>query len=381
MGTAQCFYQIGRGAISGYFGAAPDPWPEDYLCFLRHGPQPGTVVRYDIDYGHKFGDVLSTAAWSTMLCEKLREHHATGIEYYPIEVTRKKKPVEGYVGIVVSGTGGPFDEVRSGADWHGRALFGHDAVFMDESQWDGSDVFTIPGLGMCIFVSQRIGEALKDTPLRNVKLVLNSECRFGTKDPAPPRRKAGSMPDDMASKQKRVPEPATHQVPAPVSWDRRFPPGFDFAGFSQEIAKAAAVQARVHEGMPLPDNESEVARFTATLFADLSENLVIQDRIFGRQPDFPRIKALMRSAPTLIEVLRCCMAERPVNAPRVIAAAYRLGRTVSDYIPAYSVAWSKLLAMGQGLINECRKQGYSEAEIERMIQEQMRNLPIPEELK
>lgn len=188
MGECLRFYKVRRGRVSGHFDAAPDPWPADWIDFLKRGPRPGTVVRYNIDYGHRFGDILSTAAWSAHLCERLREHHATGMSSYTIEVTRKKKSVEGYLGLIVNGTGGPFDEVRSGADRRGSALFGHEAVFMDESQWDGSDVFTIPGLGTSIFVSQRIGESLREMPLRNVELVLNSVCRFGTKDPAPPRR-------------------------------------------------------------------------------------------------------------------------------------------------------------------------------------------------
>lgn len=188
MAISTCFYRIRRGKASGFFDAGPDPWPTDWLDFLKRGPEPGMIIRYDIDYGYKFTDILSTAAWSEELVRHLEAMDAIGIASYSVEVTRKKKPVEGYRGIIVSGTGGPFDEVRSGADRRGSALFGHAAVYMDESQWDGSDVFTIPGLGTSIFVSQRIGETLREMPLRHVELVLNSEYRFGTKDPAPPRR-------------------------------------------------------------------------------------------------------------------------------------------------------------------------------------------------
>jgi len=173
------FYCVKYDVQPRYYNAAPDPYPDDWDVFLRSSTNPVSVVRYEIDCGRHPGDVLSTAAWSERMVNALKSHKMTGISSYPIEVYRKGKSLSGYVGIRVLGRGGPFDEIRSGAERVGRALFGHEAVYMSEREWDGSDVFTIPGLGTTIFVSTRAAAVLKDVGLTNVTLVLNSECRFG----------------------------------------------------------------------------------------------------------------------------------------------------------------------------------------------------------
>lgn len=58
------------------------------------------------------------------------------------------------------------------------AIMGQKAIYMDESKWDGSDVFAIPGMGICMFVTQRIAEAIRKARLLNIDLVLNSEDSF-----------------------------------------------------------------------------------------------------------------------------------------------------------------------------------------------------------
>lgn len=56
---------------------------------------------------------------------------------------------------------------------------GYNYVFMDETQWDGSDVFAIPGLGIAMFVTERVKEAIDKAKLVNVVLTLNTDCYLG----------------------------------------------------------------------------------------------------------------------------------------------------------------------------------------------------------
>jgi hypothetical protein len=47
---------------------------------------------------------------------------------------------------------------------------------MHEKDWDGRDVFTIPGLGIGVYVVARVANELMKLKLKNVSLVKNSEC-------------------------------------------------------------------------------------------------------------------------------------------------------------------------------------------------------------
>lgn len=181
------FYELQFNVCGPYYEAAAEPFPED-LGDLVLGPDPPPApVRFEIVRGSRPADIIGCAVWSERLISVLRECGATGFKPYEIELYRKGKPVPGYMGVLVLGRGGPLDEVRSDVerDETGKCIFGHSAVYMHEDQWDGSDVFVIPGLGIREFVTARVAEVLRKARLRNVQLILNSECRFGTKDPPP----------------------------------------------------------------------------------------------------------------------------------------------------------------------------------------------------
>jgi hypothetical protein len=55
-------------------------------------------------------------------------------------------------------------------------VLGYRRIMMNEAEWDGSDVFAIPGLGCNVFVSERVGTALLKLKLRNVSIKRNTEC-------------------------------------------------------------------------------------------------------------------------------------------------------------------------------------------------------------
>ena len=54
----------------------------------------------------------------------------------------------------------------------------YDAIYMDETKWDGNDVFSIPGMGIMTFVVERVAQAIRRAKLLNVRLVKNSEYGF-----------------------------------------------------------------------------------------------------------------------------------------------------------------------------------------------------------
>lgn len=362
-----------------YDGEFAAPYPDLGRLILTAWVPP-QQLRVQVVRGGRLGDMLFAAfnVVSPRFVDVLRANQATGFGTAEVVLMKGDEILATYYVLKLSGRGGPFDPVRSharyGPDGPSGAIFDYDGIYMNESNWDGSDVFAIPGLGIGIYVVERIAEAIRKAKLKNVVLTPSEECSMIP-------RKLKSKLEATAAERTRAPKPIAHDVPAPARSGSRFPPGFDLGVFAQKLADSRAVLARIDEGAALPADESEAARFTASLFEDLTENMAMQDRMLGRQADCARISTLLRSVPTLIDLLRRCMAERPVSAPRVLAAAYRLSRTAADYVPPYSVAWAKLLAMCQGLIEHCKDRGHSEADIELMIQEQARNLPIPDELK
>jgi len=132
---------------------------------------------YRIGGGRWPGHIVYFLVWSTELVEVLQRAGATGYATYSIRLLRGRQRVPGYVGMRVFGKGGPFDPDRSGAEYcSDGGLIGYDRICMDESQWDGSDVFMIPGLGIGIFVVERVAEELMKLKLKNVSVRPADEC-------------------------------------------------------------------------------------------------------------------------------------------------------------------------------------------------------------
>jgi hypothetical protein len=99
-----------------------------------------------------------------------------------VQTTERLREVAVYHALRVSGRGGPFDARRSDEELDETGFrIGHSAIYMNESKWDGSDVFFIPGMGITLFVTERVAQAIRAAELTNVILTRNTECRYGTK--------------------------------------------------------------------------------------------------------------------------------------------------------------------------------------------------------
>jgi hypothetical protein len=171
------FYEIGEQAHPSYWWAEPDPYPDDMFKVFCGRGNPGKAIRYVITHGRWPGHAVAFNAGSLEVVEVLKRCKAAGYATFPIEVWfHGTSRVPGYVGVRVFGRGGVFDRKRSGAEYHGDSLIAHRPVYMREEDWDGSDIFTIPGLGTAVFVVQRVAKELLKLKLKNVSLVKNTEC-------------------------------------------------------------------------------------------------------------------------------------------------------------------------------------------------------------
>jgi hypothetical protein len=175
------FYDLTETADERFYSAHPSPHPKDLqdLFFARENPP--TSIAYDIKYGREPGDILSCSpVYSTRLVDALNRAGATGFSTYPVKVTRAGKAVPGFVGIRVTGRGGPVDEARSKlVRAESGRIKSHTGIYMDEAGWDGSDVFSIPGMGIMIFVTERVANELNKLDLKNMELIRNDRCNFG----------------------------------------------------------------------------------------------------------------------------------------------------------------------------------------------------------
>lgn len=107
---------------------------------------------------------------------------ATGWGTYPATLHGKDgAPIEGFVGLTVTGRCGPvklerarrISAARDGA--LGEAFKG---VFFDPASWDGSDVFTDPATATLLFVSDRVKRALDEAGSAPGTLVRLTEARL-----------------------------------------------------------------------------------------------------------------------------------------------------------------------------------------------------------
>lgn len=172
------YYYMCEEANNPYIRAALQTHNKDEHALLRAKRKPPGEVRYAVVEGWKPQPILDCGVWSKELIKVMRSINATGFDTFDIGVYKATgEPIEGYFGVRVTGRGGEFDEERSGAQRSGRGVLLHyQAIHMNESQWDGSDVFLIPNLGSMVFVTERVAEAIRESKLRPIDLDLNTEC-------------------------------------------------------------------------------------------------------------------------------------------------------------------------------------------------------------
>ena len=149
----------------------------DWEALATAKENPQRLLVYRIGGGHRPGHMVHDLVWSLELIETLQRYGATGYATYPVRVLKGHRPLMAYRGIRVYGKGGPFDPSRSKAEYGpAGGLIGHACICMDESQWDGSDIFTIPGLGICIFVVDALAKEFTKLRLKNVKIEAAEQC-------------------------------------------------------------------------------------------------------------------------------------------------------------------------------------------------------------
>lgn len=167
------FYQLCPSAHPTYIWAWPEPDPDDSSDFARRAKFSRTQ-RFVVATGRLFGDVAGFDVWSKRLVDLIVSLQPTGIAFAPAKVLYRGEQIGGYRQYRIWGLGGPFDPVRSNAVMGESGPLRYRGIFMDESKWDGSDVFTIPGVGGQFF-SERIGAALAQEKWKNAIITLASE--------------------------------------------------------------------------------------------------------------------------------------------------------------------------------------------------------------
>lgn len=172
------FFRLQRNYASIYWEAAPDPFPHDLMEYILADTPMNDNCRYELLCGRRPGDMISLSAWSDAMIAVFTKCQATGLRTAPIQIHAKNKVYGGYQRIKVIGRGGPLDDVRSHVIRQDDEIASYRGIYIDESKWDGSDVFSIPGLGIFIFVVPRVADALRRAKLTNIELIPNSECSF-----------------------------------------------------------------------------------------------------------------------------------------------------------------------------------------------------------
>lgn len=174
------FYDVKGKQGTQFFDGTWDPFPDDPHAFYFGTEVPaGTHIK--VVRGGRPGDAIFVTpnVVSERFVDVLKGCDATGYTTFPVRLVKNGDQVALFHGLKVYGRGGAFDPIRSNARLgSGGILFGHAAVFMDESGWDGSDVFFIPGKGVCLFVTERVGTAIKKAKLRNVSVTVNTEASW-----------------------------------------------------------------------------------------------------------------------------------------------------------------------------------------------------------
>ena len=174
------FYNVSGDQNPRYFDGEYHPYPVGGFARIYEGTQPVGPLAIRIREGREPGDMLFSTpnVVSPRFLDLLHSIKATGFTPVPVSLVKDGVTVATFYALRIHGRGGPFDPLRSGASYcktNPSVLFGHKAVYMDNSQWDGSDLFLIPGLGVSLFVTQRVAQSIETASLKNVILTRNTE--------------------------------------------------------------------------------------------------------------------------------------------------------------------------------------------------------------
>lgn len=107
---------------------------------------------------------------------------ATGWGTYPATLSGKNgAPIEGFVGLTVTGRCGPWNPGtarRVSAARDGALAEAFEGVSFDPESWDGTDVFTDPATATFLFVTHRVKRALDEAGCAPGTLVPLAQARL-----------------------------------------------------------------------------------------------------------------------------------------------------------------------------------------------------------
>jgi hypothetical protein len=159
------------------------PLSTDAWVDIVHGRRrPKGTLEVGTAGGERLADLAMFGlmyALSPRMLAVLRSISASGYSTLPILL--KHGPtgcvIHGYEGLIVHGRGGPLDPIRSEAVYEEGALMQGVGHYIYEDRWDGSDIFCIEGLGVSVWVTERVAVALCGVrpKLRKVDLIANTE--------------------------------------------------------------------------------------------------------------------------------------------------------------------------------------------------------------
>ena len=146
----------------------------------------------------KMGDFVSTADSDWLIPDKtadlFKKHNLSGYKLREVDVSNKVLPFKLWEIIVVSkakvhpdsGMKKIFSCEHCGAVIYG-ASDENTGIIIDESEWDGSDFFTVEENENYIFVTNRVKKIIEDNKLTGVLLVPSTDLSFGYAPPGTDR--------------------------------------------------------------------------------------------------------------------------------------------------------------------------------------------------
>lgn len=151
-------------------------------CRIVKGDYTGVdlPVIFKQSSGKKWTDILSPNSISMYVVsqrfiELLEKTDITGWKSYPVKILDKEeKEIRGYVGFSILGRSGAVDYSKSGVYEkqlvpNGTKTKYYKGLYIDLSQWDGSDFF-IPESTLNIIISEKVRQLIKKHKITNTDI-------------------------------------------------------------------------------------------------------------------------------------------------------------------------------------------------------------------
>jgi hypothetical protein len=151
-------------------GLATPPGPVS--CVTTSGLEPPDVL----------GNARQLPIVSVRVADALRKVGATGVSFYPVQVTTKNAGDLSYAGMILNGRGGAL-ATESGADLElatglfVRSTLNVNGLRIDPAAWDGSDVFHVPEFPLIPILTARVIEAIGELHPKGLTIVPAAEFR------------------------------------------------------------------------------------------------------------------------------------------------------------------------------------------------------------